>query len=48
MTPLTEGAEAAAAEGKEIVAAFGARHLAGVQGVLQLLSNEGWNIQRLD
>ncbi|WP_410218683.1 TraB/GumN family protein [Paracoccus sp. (in: a-proteobacteria)] len=46
--PLTEGAEAAAAEGKGIVAAFGALHLPGEAGVLNLLREEGFDVRRLD
>ncbi|RJE85251.1 TraB/GumN family protein [Paracoccus onubensis] len=46
--PLTEGALAAAGEGKEIVAGFGALHLPGEQGVLRLLEKRGWTIERLD
>lgn len=48
MTPLTEGAETAATEGKGVLAAFGARHLPGEEGVLQLLAQDGWTIERLD
>lgn len=48
IAPLVEGAEAAAAEGKGIVAGFGALHLPGQQGVLQLLADEGWVLERLD
>lgn len=46
--PLTTGAEAAAAEGKGIVAGFGALHLPGEQGVLNLLEQDGWTIEPLD
>lgn len=42
--PLTRAAEAAAAEGKPVVAAFGALHLPGETGVLRLLEAEGWTI----
>lgn len=42
--PLTQAAEAAAAEGKPVVAAFGALHLPGETGVLRLLEGEGWTI----
>ena len=38
---------AAAAEGP-VVAAFGALHLSGVQGVLNLLAGEGWTVLRVD
>lgn len=46
--PLTKGALAAASDGKEIVAGFGALHLPGEQGVLRLLEKRGWTIERLD
>lgn len=39
--------EAAAAEGP-VLAAFGALHLSGKDGVLALLENDGWAIERLD
>lgn len=42
--PLTQAADAAAAEGKPVVAAFGALHLPGETGVLRLLEGEGWTI----
>ena len=45
---LTTGAEMAQAEGKGIVAAFGALHLPGKAGVLNLLQEQGYDIQRLD
>ncbi|SCY39421.1 TraB/GumN family protein [Paracoccus tibetensis] len=48
IAPLLEGATAAAAEGKGIVAAFGALHLPGEAGVLSLLEAEGFEITRLD
>jgi uncharacterized protein len=48
IAPLLEGASAAAAEGKGIVAAFGALHLPGESGVLRLLEAEGFEITRLD
>lgn len=48
LAPLTAGAEAAAAEGRGIVAGFGALHLPGEQGVLKLLERDGWTIERLD
>ncbi|HMO72803.1 MAG TPA: TraB/GumN family protein [Paracoccaceae bacterium] len=38
--------EAAAADGK-VVAAFGALHLAGEEGVLNLLARNGWTLERL-
>ncbi|WP_374303970.1 TraB/GumN family protein [Paracoccus sp. (in: a-proteobacteria)] len=46
--PLTRGARDAAAQGKGIVAGFGALHLPGEQGVLRLLERDGWRIERLD
>ncbi|WBU54326.1 TraB/GumN family protein [Paracoccus sp. SCSIO 75233] len=45
--PLTDAAEAAATEGKAVVAAFGALHLPGENGVLSLLEQQGWTISRL-
>lgn len=44
IAPLTQAAEDAAARGKGIVAAFGALHLPGENGVLRLLEHEGWTI----
>lgn len=46
--PLIEGARDAAAQGKGIVAGFGALHLPGRGGVLNLLEQDGWTITRLD
>ncbi|WP_265500010.1 TraB/GumN family protein [Paracoccus beibuensis] len=46
--PLLDGAAAAAAEDRGIVAAFGALHLPGDRGVLSLLQREGFRIERLD
>ena len=46
--PLTTGAFEAAEDGKGIVAGFGALHLPGQQGVLQLLKDDGWELERLD
>ncbi|MDQ1900047.1 TraB/GumN family protein [Paracoccus sp. WLY502] len=46
--PLTKGARKAAAQGKGIVAGFGALHLPGSGGVLRLLEQDGWTITRLD
>lgn len=47
--PLTRAAEDAAADGgKGIVAAFGALHLPGDQGVLRLLENDGWQVERIE
>jgi uncharacterized protein YbaP (TraB family) len=48
IAPLQDGAERAAAEGKGIVAGFGALHLPGEVGVLNLLAQQGWQIERLD
>lgn len=47
IAPLTEAAEAAALGGKEAVAAFGALHLPGENGVLRLLERNGWTIERV-
>lgn len=44
IAPLTGAAEAAAGRGKGIVAAFGALHLPGAEGVLSLLEREGWTV----
>ncbi|MTD99170.1 TraB/GumN family protein [Paracoccus sp. YIM 132242] len=46
--PLTRSAREAAAQGKGIVAGFGALHLPGEGGVLRLLERDGWTITRLD
>lgn len=46
--PLLEGAAEAAADGQGIVAAFGALHLPGEEGVLNLLAEEGFEVTRLD
>lgn len=46
ITPLTQAADAAAAEGKLVVAAFGALHLPGETGVLRLLEADGWTIAK--
>lgn len=46
IAPLTGAAEEAAAKGLRVVAAFGALHLPGEQGVLRLLENDGWTIER--
>lgn len=48
IAPLTETAEGAATRGKGIVAAFGALHLPGEQGILRLLEKDGWTIERLE
>ncbi|MBB1498704.1 TraB/GumN family protein [Paracoccus sp. MC1862] len=42
--PLTQAADKAAAEGRPVVAAFGALHLPGETGVLRLLERDGWTI----
>lgn len=42
--PLTRAADTAAARGKGVVAAFGALHLPGENGVLRLLERDGWTI----
>ncbi len=47
MAPLTAAADAAAARGKGVVAAFGALHLPGENGVLRLLERDGWTIEGL-
>ena len=44
----SETAEKAATRGKGIVAAFGALHLPGEQGILRLLEKDGWTIERLE
>lgn len=46
IAPLTAAAEDAAGRGKGVVAGFGALHLPGEQGVLRLLEDRGWTIQR--
>lgn len=46
--PLSRAAQHAAVEGKGVVAGFGALHLPGENGVLRLLEQQGWQIQRLD
>ncbi|NHF73824.1 TraB/GumN family protein [Paracoccus xiamenensis] len=48
IAPLTEAAEDAAAKGRGVVAAFGALHLPGENGVLRLLETDGWTIERLE
>ncbi|MDN5567969.1 MAG: TraB/GumN family protein [Paracoccus sp. (in: a-proteobacteria)] len=48
VAPLTKGASKAAKKGKGIVAAFGALHLPGQAGVLNLLQEQGFAIRRLD
>ncbi|WP_304617086.1 TraB/GumN family protein [Paracoccus sp. (in: a-proteobacteria)] len=46
--PLLDAAGDAAAQGGHVVAAFGALHLPGEEGVLNLLAAEGFEITRLD
>lgn len=46
--PMTGAANMAAASGKGVVAAFGALHLPGEKGVLRLLEQEGWTIERVE
>jgi uncharacterized protein YbaP (TraB family) len=48
IAPLTDGADQAAKDGKAIVAAFGALHLPGQAGVLNLLKEQGYTVTRLD
>lgn len=48
IAPLTAGSRDAADRGKGILAAFGALHLPGEGGVLRLLEQDGWTIERLD
>ena len=48
IAPLIDGARTAARQGRGIVAAFGALHLPGEQGVLRLLERDGWTVARLD
>lgn len=45
---LEQGAADAARAGKGIVAGFGALHLPGEKGVLNLLAQRGWRVERLD
>lgn len=45
IAPLTAAAERAAAQGKPVLAAFGALHLPGEDGVLRRLEREGWTIE---
>ena len=47
IAPLTGAAEAAAPKGREVVAAMGALHLPGDEGVLRLLERDGWTIERV-
>lgn len=48
IAPLEQAAAEAAAEGGGVLAGFGALHLPGQQGVLNLLEQNGWVIERLD
>ena len=46
IAPLTRAADEAAAQGKPVVAAFGALHLPGEKGVLRLLERDGWTVTK--
>lgn len=48
IAPLEQAAGRAAAEGRSVLAGFGALHLPGEEGVLRLLERRGWTIERLD
>lgn len=48
IAPLEEAAAEAAGQGKGVVVGFGALHLPGEYGVLNLLEQRGWTIERLD
>ncbi|MDO5606794.1 MAG: TraB/GumN family protein [Paracoccus sp. (in: a-proteobacteria)] len=48
IAPLTAAADEAATRGKGVVAAFGALHLPGEDGVLRLLERDGWTIRRIE
>ncbi|TRW98329.1 TraB/GumN family protein [Paracoccus sp. M683] len=48
VAPLEQAAAEAATQGKGVIAGFGALHLPGDQGVLRLLEQGGWTIERLD
>lgn len=48
IAPLAEAAAVAAQKDKGIVAGFGALHLPGDMGVLRLLEQQGWRIEKLD
>ncbi|HRO13543.1 MAG TPA: TraB/GumN family protein [Paracoccus sp. (in: a-proteobacteria)] len=45
--PLTDAADRAAAQGRHVVAAFGALHLPGQNGVLRLLEKDGWTVTEM-
>ena len=47
IAPLLAGAEAAARDGRGIVAGFGALHLPGRNGVLALLAQQGFTVTPL-
>ncbi|AXC50935.1 TraB/GumN family protein [Paracoccus suum] len=47
LVPLTAAAEKAAHQGKAVVAGFGALHLPGEAGLLNLLQADGWTITPL-
>lgn len=46
--PLNDAARTAAQTGRHVVAAFGALHLPGETGVLRLLEQDGWTIERVE
>ncbi|PZO62826.1 MAG: TraB/GumN family protein [Paracoccus denitrificans] len=48
IAPLVAAADDAAKDGKSIVAAFGALHLPGAEGVPQLLQDQGWTVTQID
>lgn len=48
IAPIEKAAAQAAGQGKGIVVGFGALHLPGRDGVLSLLQQRGWTIQRID
>ncbi|AUH34839.1 TraB/GumN family protein [Paracoccus tegillarcae] len=48
IAPLEQAAAEAAEQGRGVVAGFGALHLPGERGVLRLLQQNGWTIERLD
>ncbi|WP_347266855.1 TraB/GumN family protein [Paracoccus sp. (in: a-proteobacteria)] len=48
IAPLEAAAAEAARQGKGVVAAFGALHLPGKQGVLRLLEERGWRISPIE
>lgn len=48
IAPLVAAADEAAKDGKTVVAAFGALHLPGAEGVPQLLQDQGWTVTQID